>query len=84
MNDGEKKFSDSAIQVDEREVMDNGFEQSKETQVFLELKEHLVKVMSRMSGDTNYYDLVYEEMNLDQLMKVTMDDIYYNDDAQES
>ena len=67
--------------MDEREVRDNGFEQSKETQMFEELKDHLIKVMSRMSGDTNYYDVVYEDMALDQLMQVTMDDVYYDDNG---
>ena len=78
MEDGEKKFANTGIQVDEREVRDNGFEQSKETQVFNELRDHLIKIMSRLSDDTAYYDMVYEEMDLDQLMKVTLNDVYFD------
>ena len=84
MDDGEKKYANNAIQVNEKEVRDNGFEQSKETQMFEELKEHLIKVQSRLSDDTSFYDMVYDEMSLDQLMKVNLSDVYFDDDAQES
>ena len=84
MDDGDRKFRDTAIQVNEKEVRDNGFEQSKETQIFEELREHLIKIQSRMNGETSYYDLVYEELNLDQLMKVNVIDVYFDEDAQES
>jgi hypothetical protein len=84
MDDGEKRFQDTEIQVDAEELRDNGFEESAETTCFKMLKDHLIKLMGRMSPENqNYYDMVYEGVDLARLFQMNVDDVFFDDDAQE-
>lgn len=57
-------------------------DESAETTCFDILKNHLIKIMSRMNPEKQkYYGMVYEEVDLRKMFAVNVDDVFIDDDA---